>query len=641
MIILNKIERKQKTLIDIIKYILAKELVHYSDIIEYTQKSRKTVARYLDEIDQYLATSDIDVRLVRKRNVGIYFVGDISQLQAQYDLSPSVTAKEARLLEVLLYLIDLREYQQLQVIAESLFISKSTLEKDLDILKKKYGLRLRSNTQGILIDLSEVEIRNLISSFVKDDLKENLTYDEEKHDYHLMFTASPELLRYVDEEHLRKVEKTLATFITASDQRIDEYEYASLLIHTAIALRRIMDGDYLETNEFKLGKLQANTHLLVAMLESDFSVKIPRIEQGYLDLHILAIENEGVEITNDLIDKELKQSLKHYLVEHDELLLKNLLLHLTLAIKRSKRGMEIKNPYEKVIMKEFPEAVDQARNLLTSLSFKYPVRLNNAEITYTALHLQAFKERRAKKDIRSLKLAVICSTGYGTAAFLKQRLQQAFGERNLQITSMSIEQLTRKGTDADLIVTTIPIKTKARNVIQISPLVNSNELILLEKAIESLEHKQNERKDRIAFMNVIDKECILPQRKVSTADVAIKTIVKNLEINGYVDKEMEFAALEREHLASTSLGRIAIPHGDLDHVKYPVISILTNESGVSWSGDNVKVVFFIALNKEVADDIDNIYSYFYDMISDEKRVERLAQLKTSDEIFDYLRKWDR
>ena len=52
MIILNKIERKQKTLIDIIKYILAKELVHYSDIIEYTQKSRKTVARYLDEIDQ-------------------------------------------------------------------------------------------------------------------------------------------------------------------------------------------------------------------------------------------------------------------------------------------------------------------------------------------------------------------------------------------------------------------------------------------------------------------------------------------------------------------------------------------------------------------------------------------------------------
>lgn len=117
--------------------------------------------------------------------------------------------------------------------------------------------------------LSEAEIRSVIGNVVRDNLEENLTYNEKTDGYHLHFTVPKELMNYIDQRYLQKVQDTLGMFLKASDQKITEYEYESLLVHTAIARQRIMDGDYLEDKDFKLGKLQANTHLLVALLEKN------------------------------------------------------------------------------------------------------------------------------------------------------------------------------------------------------------------------------------------------------------------------------------------------------------------------------------------------------------------------------------
>ncbi|WP_050611785.1 hypothetical protein [Ligilactobacillus agilis] len=68
---MNK-QNRQAVLTDIIKFILAKGLVHYNEIEDYVHKSRKTVAKYLDEIEEEIAKSNINVKLIRRRNHGIY-----------------------------------------------------------------------------------------------------------------------------------------------------------------------------------------------------------------------------------------------------------------------------------------------------------------------------------------------------------------------------------------------------------------------------------------------------------------------------------------------------------------------------------------------------------------------------------------
>lgn len=61
--------------LQIIDKIIQDEIVHYADLSRVTGKSRKTIAKYLDHISSEV--ENFNVELVRKRNVGIYFEGDI------------------------------------------------------------------------------------------------------------------------------------------------------------------------------------------------------------------------------------------------------------------------------------------------------------------------------------------------------------------------------------------------------------------------------------------------------------------------------------------------------------------------------------------------------------------------------------
>ena len=71
--VINKYE------IQIIQLILDSGITHYKDIEKSTGKSRKTVSKYLNNIAE--GVKKFQARLIRKRNVGIYFEGDTSGLR--------------------------------------------------------------------------------------------------------------------------------------------------------------------------------------------------------------------------------------------------------------------------------------------------------------------------------------------------------------------------------------------------------------------------------------------------------------------------------------------------------------------------------------------------------------------------------
>ena len=62
----------------IIELILSKRIVHYQDIMEYTGTSRKTIAKYLNEVEKVV--NQQGVHLVRKRGQGIRFSGNTKGL---------------------------------------------------------------------------------------------------------------------------------------------------------------------------------------------------------------------------------------------------------------------------------------------------------------------------------------------------------------------------------------------------------------------------------------------------------------------------------------------------------------------------------------------------------------------------------
>lgn len=631
---MNK-QNRQAVLTDIIKFILAKGLVHYNEIEDYVHKSRKTVAKYLDEIEEEIAKSNINVKLIRRRNHGIYFNGDISQLMARYDVRRRELDRDSRLIDILHFLLTSNKQMTLIEVSEMLFISQSTLEKDLDYLRRNFGVQLSSNNQGIILDLSEDEIRKLLSAITKKSINSELNYDEMSSKFSLNFDVPDTLRAYINTDTLNLVQKALADFIQFDNPKINEYEYEALLVHISIAIQRIRDGDFIGENIVER-ELHPNTVHLVKILEKYFDIHIPKSEKQYLNLHILAIEGEEIDIDNNVIDSKIISLLEKSLVNYDITLISNLAVHLRSVVKRAAQGISITNPYALEIKTQFLESFDLARDLMKTLSYELPLIINDDEISYVAMHFQSFKERIRKELNNKVSILLICSTGYGTAVFLSQRLKELFGDRINIAKTISVEELSRKNIKADLIISTIPIKSKRENILQISPLIKENELEILKRLIGNIQDKKEKMHNRNAFMKLINKNSIFIGHSRLNKEQAIKLIASKLCSEGYVSSEMECAALKREALASTKLDNVAIPHGDIKYVNHPVIGVLVNQNGIIWDKTEVKVVFFIALNKEIDSSMDDIYSYFYDMISDQKRIEELGKLEKIIDIYNFL-----
>lgn len=628
---MKRTDKQQENINKITKFLLINDVVHYQDIIDYMNLSRKTVAKYLDMVEQDLPA---DVDLVRKRNQGIFLKGDKEKLIQKFGLTGSSNKVDVEPIDMLEILLNETEPILLDDLADKLFISKSTLERRIQDLKDNFGLEIQSTANGIFVDENSPSARKSVSQIIKKYWSPTITQDENKR-FRYSFELPRSLKKYVSQDILDKVQECIFEFGSKNNVDINEFEYESLLIHITVAVQRILNKEEIKPiqadQNLKIDNLTIN---LAKLIEQNFDCKLPDSEIAYLNIHILAIkkgylDQDTVE-TNGLQNDPLVEFLKASLLQYDDTLLKNLTVHLRPAIHRSELGITIKNPYKEKIKKSFPYSMDLATQLATKVDKQYNVRLNDDEICYIALHFELFSERNKSKT-NKVQVAVVCSTGYGSAALIKQQLLDKLSNHIEVVQTMSVQELLANGVKADIIITTIPINLKEGNekVLRVSPLLTDMDLDLIKKTVDKV--RTNNYIEKI-FLTLLDKTTILIDSKVSSPEEAIKRITEVMHQGGYVDSSMTEAALQRERLSATSLGNIAIPHGDIKHVVKPNLGILISKKGINWNKDKVHLVFFIAFNQQVKENMDQIYSYLYDLIQDKKKIQELVKAETPDKV---------
>lgn len=640
VISLTSIEASNSLTVNIIKFIISKSIVHYQDIMDYTGLSRRTISKYLDKISDMMKAYDVE--LVRKRNVGIYFDGNLEKLISKFQISPSSDdTSELRQLNILNYLMTCRESVLIDDIADKFYISRSTLTRDLKKIKTEYKVETAFGKDGIFLKHSEEDTRKIISRVISKFWIPEITHDSGTDGFNRNFNIPSTLEKYIDEEILSKTLDVLQEFERQNKIFIKEYEYQSLLIHITIAIQRIKDGDYLQHEDLIAEDyaILDNTNRLVKMLEATFDCCIPLSEIRYLNIHVLAITNGHLHLEKySNFEEELVSFLKENIMDYDTVLLKNLLVHLQPAIKRNKLGVSVINPYCEIIKSKFPLAMDKAVQLAQCLSSKYQITLNEDEICYIALHFEAFLER--SQNIKGeINVALVCSTGFGTAALLKQQIKKKFGNMIKSIQSLSVQEVVNRGVNADVIISTVPFDMPGKKILQVTPFISEQDFECLEDIIKEA---CKEKYATNMFLKMIDKKCIIVENQKVDYQKAIEEIVSGLHTQEYVTKEMLNSAIKREKISSTALGSIAIPHGDIKHVIKPVIGLLVSKQGIIWGNNQkVNVVFFIALNKEVENKIDEIYSHFYELIQNEAEIKKLSLLTTADEVYQRLLEFGR
>ena len=127
---------------------------------------------------------------------------------------------------------------QIDEFAESLFISRSTLEKHLksfqDILSK-FQLNLGRENTYIQINGSELNKRRLIKSLLYDEINP-------------AFNSIDNLSTYFPEMDVDKIKSILANSIHKYNYFVDSTYYNNILINVIIALYRVKSDNYIETS---------------------------------------------------------------------------------------------------------------------------------------------------------------------------------------------------------------------------------------------------------------------------------------------------------------------------------------------------------------------------------------------------------
>jgi len=279
----------------VIAYIYSKDVVHYSELMKLLNVSRKKVPDYLDLVEQ--ALQGTDVKLVRKRNVGIYFEGDFEKFKQRFQDESQLLNLDAigrENLILLRLLIATREFTMAEL-CQRFFISGSTLDRDIRLIKPRLAkahLELTSNNHGLYVKGSERDKRNIASTIIakywRESVKENLR----------VVNFPDSLNDLIDKESLVKVQRVLHRLQRQTGISFTEYQYQSLLIHICISTLRIKDNRFLQDSNYGANKFCSETTVLVRLLEEELNIHIPDTEREYLNIHILAAKKNRIEVTD-------------------------------------------------------------------------------------------------------------------------------------------------------------------------------------------------------------------------------------------------------------------------------------------------------------------------------------------------------
>ena len=104
------------------------------------------------------------------------------------------------------------------------------------------------------------------------------------------------------------------------------------------------------------------------------------------------------------------------------------------------------------------------------------------------------KEERKKNQEISFRVIVACHAGIGTSRLLLERLKKHFNFRIVDIVS-SHEAGNLKEDQADLVISTVPLKSCAIEMVVVSPLLKDEDYIEIGNKLERLQTKKLKKKE--------------------------------------------------------------------------------------------------------------------------------------------------
>jgi lichenan operon transcriptional antiterminator len=521
----------------------------------------------------------------------------------------------------------------IHTLADSLYVSESTIESDLrkvKVLGEEAGLTL--SRQGSLVSLTgtEAEYRRVLSKIFRTESAQG-------------FLELENVQREFVSEDLGAFKTALIAMLEGQGYFVNEYGINSVLLHVAIAVDRVIRRPVPRIADAADDIDTPITAALAALTRAHFDVELDRTDLDYLAKLLTTRvvtpgQNETVEsvVDNYVVPEHLEtvrrivgQVGEEYLLDlDDEAFMVRFALHVGNLIARAQDNSYSRNPLVKSIKTSYPMIYDVAVFIASQIQREKSITINDDEISYIAMHLGSHLERQSRNEER-LSVAIVSPGYYDMHDILRQNIERTLGDE------LSVEVVvTRTDVDSrdfatDLVLSTIAFKGAGDNVVVIQPFLTEGDVENIRRAISRARRHRRRLRIKDDLLRYFDESLFL--RNVQAADEAsmIRVLGGLMVGRGIIDESYIDGAIERELLSSTAFTEsIAVPHAMAMTATRTSIAIAVNETAMPWGENRVNVIALIAFNSGGRGSFQTVFDQFVEVFADRADVLELIRKST-------------
>ncbi len=642
--------------------------------------SKRTMQRELNNINYEL--EDFALSFKTKPGKGVWLEGtEEAKLALLREIEGDTTidnsSAQARQKKILLELLKTQDVQKIITFARMIDVSEATIRLDLKEIEKwlrSFELALEK-TPGLGVRLlgSEANVRRAIRAYFTNFATHNKSgqrFDEIKE---FMVNNHQEITELLDEDILDRVIDCLEDIDSNQISELTESSYIGLVIHLAIVVKRIQDGETItynkelisssdDDNEAKLARIIAE------FLEAEFDIELDEMEQYYIALHLKGTKHQMMDAKNLNIDNVSIRNLINEMIDaydeklafrlkQDDIFINGLLAHLQPTLIRLNNDMVISNPLLEQVKSKYPMEFEKCQKVANVLE-KWTGRVVPVgEVGFLTIHFGSAGIRMNVQDKirRKVNVGVICATGIGLSRLMAVSLEKKYGEK-INVYSYSKNDAFNDDR-IDFYLSSIKIEHPGNNLIYVNAIISDEDEKNIETAIEEYAYqpeKNNDRKigvldklEKIHYYSHIINELLtnLAVFKVS-GNSSFESIVRVIDegLGEAGDSGIYDDLMRREKIGSQIFNELGfgLLHSKTAGVDKPLIAIIIPDKGESFSDkylENVGVIvcLLMPINDRVSENSE-ILGYFSSILIEDDELLGILGRGESDQITDYLAK---
>lgn len=500
-------------------------------------------------------------------------------------------------------LLEKQDYIDIFDLCEELFISYSTLKKDIYKMNTSFAnfkITFSSENNKLHVGGSEQNKRKLISHVMSEEVSGNflnLTLLQESFpDYDLDDACT--LIKDICKQH---------------HYYLNDFSCVNFILHVTIMVSRINHGNHIINNNELIQVTNKNDEKiakeLCLALEQVFNVSFNSSE--ILEIYILFKnnanyindENENVSL---LVSDEIIQITKNIIKNVDEHFFINLdsdnfitpfMLHLKNLKNRLIKNNLLKNPMLDSIKISCPTIYDISTFIAYQLTLSFHENVNEDEIAFIALHVGTEIERQKREETK-VSCLLLCPEYLNITSTLHKKIMMDFGDQLTIQKSISFENEIL-GNNFDLLITTVPVLESTNYfTVLLPPFPMSYEK---NKILDAIIRIENTKKSQILTNNLnfyFNEKLFYSMNEDISKSAVINELAERMINLGYVEENFKEEIWKRETASSTAFMNIAIPHPMKMSAYKTSIGVVISHKGIDWGNQHfVNVVFMIAFNK--------------------------------------------